>query len=84
MRIPASEVYRAFAELDRFSDDQCRMFVWCAQRNRRWSRRATMLGAWVAAGAIWVVVGWLWLAVASAAPMGPGPFLVVGASRSRF
>jgi hypothetical protein len=78
MRIPASEVYRAFAELDRFSDDQCRMFVASAQRNRRWSRAVAMLGAWLAAGATWAVVGWLWLAVLSAAPLGPGPFLVVG------
>lgn len=78
MRIPASEVYRAFAELDRFSDDQCRMFVWCAQRNRRWSRAAAVMAAWLAAGMIWALVGGAWLAVVSAAPLGPAPFLVVG------
>src|SRR5690606_34073587 len=69
MRVPASEVYRAFAELDRFSDDQCRQFVACAQRNRRWSRGAATLGAWLAAGTTWLVVGGLWLGVLSSAPV---------------
>ncbi|MDP1661576.1 MAG: hypothetical protein Q8L55_06630, partial [Phycisphaerales bacterium] len=46
MRIPGSKVYRAFAELDRFTDDQCRRFMKGVKRD--W---------WVARVARWVAVG---------------------------
>lgn len=72
MRIPTSDIYRAFPELDRFSDDRCRQFVAWAQRNRRWSRAASRLGAALAAVATWFVVAWLWVAaLAVATPTGP-------------
>lgn len=37
MRIPGSKVYRAFPELDHFSDDQCRKFVRAANRGFWWT-----------------------------------------------
>lgn len=41
MRIPRSKVYRAFPELDAFSDEQCRGFVRSASRS--WGRRGVRL-----------------------------------------
>jgi len=41
MRLPAFKVYRAFPELDRFSDEQCEGFVAAANRSgsgRAWRR----------------------------------------------
>ena len=35
MRLPRSKVYRAFPELDRFSDEQCEHFLVAARRGRR-------------------------------------------------
>ncbi len=35
MRVPLSRVYRAFPELDKFSDEQCRAYVKLARRERR-------------------------------------------------
>lgn len=37
MRIPGSKIYRAFPELDQFSDDQCRKFVRAANRGFWWA-----------------------------------------------
>ena len=41
VRVPSSKVYRAFPELDRFSDAQCRGFVSLVQRRHPWQ----MVGA---------------------------------------
>jgi len=38
VRIPLSEPWRAFAELDRFSDEQCRAYVAAVNQERRASR----------------------------------------------
>ncbi len=47
MRLPAFKVYRAFPELDRFSDEQCRRFMSAAKRGlaRRIIHGITQLGA---------------------------------------
>ncbi|MBS0198526.1 MAG: hypothetical protein JSR77_17380 [Planctomycetes bacterium] len=43
MRLPASKVYRAFPELDRFSDEQCEGFVALIRRKRSGSFNSVML-----------------------------------------
>lgn len=51
MRLPLSKVYRAFPELDRFGDEQCRRFV-------RWARskvRFRIVLLPVAAGVAWLM-----------------------------
>lgn len=45
MRLIRSKIYRAFPELDRFDDEQCRRFVHAA--NSSWRRR---IGRWVVVG----------------------------------
>lgn len=51
MRIPYSQIYRAFPELDPFTDAECRRYVAEARRLHRWS------------GAVrWVVCAGVWLA----------------------
>jgi len=77
MRIPASDVYRAFPELDRFADDRCREFVACAQANRRLSRVVSSIGALLAAAVVWVVVAGVWTPVLATLTFGPDPWLVV-------
>lgn len=77
MRIPRSEIYRAFPELDRFADDRCREFVAHAQANRRLSRAASLLGALLMAAALWALVGVLWIPLLSVFPGGPGPVLLI-------
>lgn len=52
MRIPGSKVYRAFPELDHFSDDQCRKFVRAANRGFWWT--SLRIFVWVS-GAISVL-----------------------------
>ncbi|MBX3390254.1 MAG: hypothetical protein KF691_12470 [Phycisphaeraceae bacterium] len=37
MRIPGSKIYRAFPDLDQFSDDQCRKFLRAANRGFWWA-----------------------------------------------
>ena len=52
MRLIRKRIYRAFPELDRFSDEQCRRFVGAA--NSSWGRR---VGRW-AIVALVTVAGW--------------------------
>ncbi len=55
MRLIRTKIYRAFPELDRFDDEQCRRFVVAA--NSSWRRR---LGRWAVVGvttAVMVVAG---------------------------
>jgi hypothetical protein len=55
MRVPFDKIYRAFPELDRFSDDACQGFVRQAVRRHRLSRLGhALLG--VAMGALVLVV----------------------------
>lgn len=58
MRVPLHKVYRAFPELDRFTDEQCARFVRAACR-RGWRRHFHRLGVLVAvlAGAILGMAG---------------------------
>ncbi len=60
MRLPASKVYRAFPELDRFSDEQCEHFLVAARRGRRQrvgrfvlQLLALLIALAVGAGAYW-------------------------------
>ncbi len=59
MRVPGTKIYRAFEELDKFTDEQCQRFLTAALRP--WWRRAAR---WAACGALAVVlfsvlvVGW--------------------------
>ena len=40
MRVPGTKIYRAFAELDRFNDEQCERFLSVAQKPFwRWCMR---------------------------------------------
>jgi hypothetical protein len=65
MRVPLDKVYRAFPELDRFSDDACRGFVRQAVRRHRLSQiGSALLG--LAMGAI-VLVFWALLCDAASA-----------------
>lgn len=48
MRLPVSKVYRAFPELDRFTDERCEWFVYEACRRHRLGAGAVALGAVVA------------------------------------
>lgn len=45
MRIPFSKVYRAFPELDEFTDAECQGFVQMAQREKAVALLATAMGA---------------------------------------
>lgn len=59
MRLPYAKVYRAFPELDRFSDAECERFVLQATRGsfRRWLQRTTLrTGAALAAFIAWFAV----------------------------
>ena len=44
MRLPLSKTWRAFPELDRFSDEQCMRFVRAGRKRMRRSREAITLG----------------------------------------
>lgn len=55
MRLPAFKVYRAFPELDRFSDEQCEAFLKAARRGR--ARRVGRLAAQAAATALALALG---------------------------
>jgi hypothetical protein len=66
MRIPFSKVYRAFPELDEFSDAECQGFVQLAQRERAAGLLGTAMGAVVASLASGIFVGYIaWLALAA-------------------
>lgn len=74
MRIPLNKIYRAFPELDRFSDEQCERYVLQAMRisGRRRLVRHT-LEASVGVGIFFLVL----FAVASVSPMTPGRGFIV-------
>ncbi len=60
MRIPTTRIYRAFPELDRFTDDQCSRFVRAACKRgwRRHLHRALLIVLTpVAMIILWIVVG---------------------------
>ena len=70
MRLPLSKVWRAFPELDRFSDEQCRRFVRAARRGAGRVARvaavvATLFVSWLAGGAL---VTWFTLNPATIGP----------------
>jgi len=58
MRLPGSKVYRAFPELDRFSDEECERFVGIAKHENQASMVLTgLLAAFVAvAGTVLLIV----------------------------
>ncbi len=63
MRLPLSKVWRAFPELDRFSDEQCQRFVRASRRGAGRAVRvvavlATLFVSWLASA---VFLGWLFL-----------------------
>ena len=43
MRLPVSKIYRAFPELDRFSDEQCELFVYRARLARSFESMNTVV-----------------------------------------
>ncbi|HYE62725.1 MAG TPA: hypothetical protein VD997_12085 [Phycisphaerales bacterium] len=45
MRLPGSKIWRAFPELDRFSDEQCERFVLRAKQEHGWGKVWTLAGA---------------------------------------
>lgn len=58
MRIPGSKVYRAFPELDRFSDAQCARFLWASKRDWWVARLARLFAAFGAfAGSLLIGYG---------------------------
>jgi len=59
MRLPLTQIYRAFPELDRFTDDQCRRFVRAACRRgwRRHAHRAMIACTYVSVGFILTFIG---------------------------
>lgn len=59
MRIPYSKVYRAFPELDAFSDGECRTFVQLAQRERAVGLLSTAMGAVVVAVCVGAMAGYV-------------------------
>jgi hypothetical protein len=60
MRIPGSRIYRAFPELDRFSDAQCKRFLKAARRDW-WAARLARIAA---VAAVFLVVAGIGYAVA--------------------
>jgi hypothetical protein len=56
VRLPLSEPWRAFSELDQFSDAQCRAYVVAVKRERRASRAFAGV-CWVAAVVLIVPLG---------------------------
>ncbi|CAG1004584.1 hypothetical protein PHYC_03154 [Phycisphaerales bacterium] len=66
MRIPASKVYRAFPELDKFGDAQCESFVKAAAgRSERRAMRVVLqllvaVAAFFGVGALFVAIGRRW------------------------
>lgn len=64
MRLPTGKVYRAFPELDRFTDEQCESFIAQARRHHTLSQLLVMLvalaGSCVVAGT--VLAGLYWIA----------------------
>ncbi len=77
MRVPFSEVYRAFPELDGFSDERCAEFVSRARRRHRMSQAIFLLVAVVAAVGTWIAVGILWGLVIRATGVGYHDALLV-------
>lgn len=56
MRIPLSKVYRAFPELDRFSDEQCRGWQRLANQYWPWKRFVVLCAAALAFPLAWVAM----------------------------
>lgn len=59
MRVPVSKLYRAFPELDQYSDVECEGFVQLAQRERTAGLLGTAMGAVVASVASAILVGYI-------------------------
>ncbi len=57
MRLPLTKVYRAFEELDDFSDEECERFVFQARVQAGASAGCLPVIAGGAAGVVWMVVG---------------------------
>ena len=57
MRLPLSKLYRAFPELDRFTDEQCRAYVARAQRRNLWRTVGGFLAALTAMLLTWMCAG---------------------------
>lgn len=65
MRIPSTKVYRAFPELDRFSDEQCRRFaaaargsIWRRLRHRSLEFAIALIVLGLVVGAVYAVDEW--------------------------
>jgi hypothetical protein len=71
MRMPISEIHRAFPELDRFTDAECQRFIAGAVRHRPVEHVAVALGAVVAALAVACVL------IAATAFLGAAPLRVL-------
>jgi hypothetical protein len=56
MRVPLSKVYRAFPELDRFSDEQCQGWQRLANQYWPWKRLGVLCLAVVAFPVVWTVM----------------------------
>jgi DNA-directed RNA polymerase subunit RPC12/RpoP len=74
MRLPLTKVYRAFPELDRFTDEQCREYVKHVHLRFPWSRwmyaaLANVVAFVVAALAFWSVA---WVTLRPSVTMMPG------------
>ncbi len=70
MRIPVSKIYRAFPELDQFTDSECEMYVERARSRRLQSGSLMAFGAAGAGIATLVVMGFITLTVVI--PLGRG------------
>lgn len=66
MRIPYSKVYRAFPELDRFSDSECERFILVARERFAASMSAGAALAYFAFFAVTPLFGVLWFGVGGA------------------
>lgn len=82
MRIPASKVYRAFPELDKFSDEQCANFVRAADRHRH-GRAVRLVLQFLAAGIALPTLGGVIVVLARVSgfdstldPRGGDPYMV--------
>jgi predicted Zn-ribbon and HTH transcriptional regulator len=63
VRVPATKVYRAFPEMDRFTDAECQRLVVHAGRHARITPEAGCVGRFIAVGALGLggslLLGWL-------------------------
>lgn len=82
MRIPASKVYRAFPELDKFSDEQCANFVRAADRHRH-GRAIRLVLQFLISGVVFAALGGGMVAIANVwrlgstmNPSGGDPYMV--------